>query len=205
MRRLVVPLLALFVVAGACTGGDDGETAGTTTAAPSTTLRESRTPTTLGPRVPTEIDVCTLLNERELDTVLEDAGPGEITVTTPEVDPGEVPPLLTGQCAWPSASEPAFTLYYLAPTTAATGATHLRDVITLEPEFTEEAQVIETDAGNQQVGLLIDRDGKLREVAVVARSALLFLVVDADVDGRDTDATQAYADLIVRALIRAPR
>ena len=207
MRRLplwLVGLLAIALVAGSCSG-DDTETADTTTTAPSTTLPRSQTTTTLGPRVATDVDVCNLLRDEELATVLDDAGPGEVTVTQPEAEPGEVPPLITGQCSWPTAADAAFTLYYLAPTTAPDGATHLQDVIDLEPEFARDAVIATTEIGCCTVGELVDRDGKLRELAVVKGSALLYLVVNQEVDGRDTEATDLYAQLISDALNRAPR
>ncbi|HYF45030.1 MAG TPA: hypothetical protein VD926_02395 [Acidimicrobiales bacterium] len=203
--RVLIPLLGLLVLSGACSSSGDDGSAGTTVAIPSTSLEPSQTTTTLGPRIPTEIDVCELLQPDELETVLEDAGPGEVGVTTPPVEEGEVPPLLTGQCAWPDATEPAFTLYYLAPTTAASGPAHLQDVASLDPAFARDATISQTEQGNQQVGLLVDGDGRLREVAVVARSALLFLVVDVEVEATDTRTVDRYARLVVDALIRAPR
>jgi hypothetical protein len=208
--RVFVPLLgvlALAIVAPACSGGaEDGGGPTTTTSATTTTLpRPTGTSTTLPANVPTEVDVCNLVNEEELSTVLDDAGPGEVTITMPEVEPGEAPPLLTGQCAWPTVDEAAFTLYYLGPTTARSGTAHLQDVLALEPEFAREATVQTLTSGAEEVGLLIDADGKLREVAVAKRSALLYLVVEQDVDATDTAALQAYADLIRQALVRAPR
>jgi hypothetical protein len=155
--------------------------------------------------VATEVDVCNLLRDDELATVVDDAGPGEVTVTQPEGEPGEVPSLITGQCSWPTAADAAFTLYYLGPTTAPDGATHLQDVIDLGPEFARDAVIATTEIGCCTVGELIDRDGRLRELAVVKGSALLYLVVNEDVDGRDTEATELWAQLISDALIRAPR
>jgi hypothetical protein len=207
MRRLPLPLvglLAIALVAGSCSG-DDAGTADTTTTAPSTTLPTGTSVPEPGPRVATDVDVCNLLRDEELATVLDDAGPGEVTVTQPDAEPGEVPALLTGQCSWPTTADDAFTLYYLGPTTAPDGATHLQDVIDLDPEFARDGAVATKHIGCCDVGLLIDRDGKLRELAVVHGSALLYLVVNQDVDGRDTEATDLYAQLISDALNRAPR
>ncbi len=211
MRRLpttvlgaLLGLLELAVVAPACSGDDGGSAGDSTTSAP-TTLPESQTTTTLPRRSVTEVDVCNLVHDDELATVLDDAGPGEVTVTQPEAEPGEVPPLITGQCSWPTVDDAAITLFYLAPTTATDGPTHLQGVIELGPEFARDATITTTEIGCCTVGLLVDRDGHLREVAVAKGSALLYLVVDQEVDGRNPAATDPYAQLISDALVRAPR
>jgi hypothetical protein len=212
MRRLpmgvLVPLLGLLLLATvvpACSAGDDGATGDSTTTSAPTTLPESRATTTIPRRAVTEVDVCNLVRDDELETVLEDAGPGEVTVTQPEAEEGEVPPLITGQCSWPTVDEAAMTLYYLAPTTAPDGPTHLQDVIDLEPELADGATITTTEIGCCTVGLLTDHDGQLREVAVAKGSALLYLVVDQEVDGRNPAATEPYAQLVSDALVRAPR
>jgi hypothetical protein len=202
MRRLAA---GIFVLLLAACSGDGADSVSTTVAVTSTTLRSSPTTSSLPPRGVTEVDVCNLLEEDELATVVDDPGPGEVTITQFEGDPGEAPSLLTGQCAWPTVADAELTLYYLAPTTAESGRAHLQDVVELEPEFARDAAINEVEIGCCTFGMLIDRDGKLREVAVVRGSALLYLVVNQDVDGRDTEATNQYAELLAEALIRAPR
>lgn len=194
--------MVLLLAAACSSGGDDSAT--TTTAVPSTTLPPSPTTTSLPPRTPTDLDVCGLVREEKLEPILEDAGPGEPTQTTPPTD--GAPSLLTGQCAWPTAEDPAFVLYYLGPTTAETGEQHLTDVLALDPELIHGGAVLPAqDVNGQSVSFLVDADGMLREAAVVKRSALLYLVVDQDVDARQPDVLTPYAELLVSALIRAPR
>lgn len=191
----------VLLLATACSGG--GDDSSTTTEATTTTLLPASTTTTPS-RIATEVDVCALLTEAELAEVLDDPGPGEATVTTPETE--GAPPLLTGQCAWPSVDDAAFTLFYLGPTTADSGQQHLQDVLALEPEVFEAATVLPAeDIRNQEVSFLLDVDRNLRELAVVRRSALLYLVLDEDVSGTDPAVRTAYGDLLVSALIRAPR
>ena len=202
MRR-VPALLAVVVLAASCSGG--GEDSASTTTASTTTLPAAATTTSIPSRAALEVDVCGLLREEELATVLDDPGVGEPTVTTPPPLEGRPPQLLTGECAWPSVAEAAFTLYYLAPTTAPDGPSHLRDVLALETGFAEGGTVTEQTIRGQLVGFLLDAEGRLREVAVKKRSALVYLVLDTDVDGRDADAVTAHGDLVVTALIRAPR
>ena len=202
MRRIIAGVVILLLAA-CSSGGDDSST---TTTAPTTTLPQSDTTTSLPPRTVTaeDIDVCSWLTEDELSTVLEDPGAGVPTVTMPEGE--DEPPIFTGQCAWPDTEDPQLTLHYLAPTTAESGQRHLQDVLTLEPEAFAGATVLAPlDVNGQQVAALADADGKLRELAVVKRSALLYLVVDQDVDARQAAAISPYAELLVSALISAPR
>ena len=133
VRRLAVTALALALVTG-CSSGED---AASSTTASTTTLPPSSTTTTIPPRAVTEVDVCALLREVDLDRVLEDAGVGEAPPAD-EADPDAgVPALVTGQCSWPSIEDPALTLHYLAPTTAADGPTHLADVLETGTGFAE--------------------------------------------------------------------
>ena len=202
MRRIIAGAVVLLLAAACSSGGDDSSTSTTAT---TTTLPQSETTTSLAPRTvtPADIDLCGWLREPELETVLEEPGAGVPTVTMPDEDD---PPIFTGQCAWPDTEDPQLTLYYLAPTAAETGQQHLQDVLTQEAEvFAGGTVLAPQDVNGQQVSFLVDGDGKLREVAVVKRSALMYLVVDQDVDARDPDQLAAYADLLVSALIRAPR
>ena len=194
--------MVLLLAASCSSGGDDSAT--TTTGQTTTTLLPSSTSSTLPPRTPTIVDVCGLVHEDDLEPILEDAGVGAPTNTTPETD--GAPPLLTGQCAWPSAEDPAIELYYLGPTTAESGEQHLQDVLAMDPDFVRGGTVLPAqDVRRQSVSFLVDADGMLREVAVVKRSALIFLVVNQEVDARDPEALTPYAELVVSALIRAPR
>ncbi len=198
-------MVALVFVLVACSGGGDGEEAGSSTTVTTTTLAAPSTTTTLPPRAVTEVDVCDLVNDADLETVLDDAGPGE-PAPTEEPDPDDgVPALVTGACSWPSIDEPALVLNYLAPTTAPDGPTHLEDVLATGTGFAEGGQVISQEAGAQVVGLLVDGEQQLREAAVVKRSALLYLLIEDEVSGRDADALTAYAEFLVAALSRAPR
>jgi hypothetical protein len=172
---------------------------------PSTTLPPSSTSTTVPPRAVTEVDVCALLNETELATVLEDAGTGEAAPAEEAETEGGVPAFVSGSCSWPSAADPALVLSYLAPTTASGGPQHLEDVLATDTGFAEGGQVVPRETGRQTVGLLLDEHEKLREVAVVKRSALLYLIVNQEVNGRDENALTAYSELLVAALVRAPR
>jgi hypothetical protein len=201
VRRTTAGALALLLAAACSSGGDDSAS---TTTATTTTLPPSQTTSTLPPRAALDVDVCSLLNETELQLLVEEPGPGETTDPDPDPDAGP-PALLTGQCSWPSVDEPQITLHYLAPTTAADGPSHLNDVVALDRGFGDGASVITQELRGQTVGLLVDADGHLREVAVKKRSALLYLVLEEEVDGRDQQALDAYADLVVTALIRAPR
>src|SRR5690349_4697033 len=115
--------MVLLLAAACSSGGDDSAT--TTTGQTTTTLPPSSTSSTLPPRTPTVVDVCGLVRDDELEAVLEDPGVGEPTNTTPETE--GAPPLLSGQCAWPTAADPALELYYLGPTTATSGEQHLQD------------------------------------------------------------------------------
>ncbi|MET1048227.1 MAG: hypothetical protein ABWZ55_01235, partial [Acidimicrobiales bacterium] len=74
MRRITAGAVVLLLAAGCSSGGDDSAS---TTLVPSTTLPPSSTSTTLPARAVTEVDVCALLNETELTTVLDEAGAGE--------------------------------------------------------------------------------------------------------------------------------
>ncbi|MET0150290.1 MAG: hypothetical protein ABW009_08690 [Acidimicrobiales bacterium] len=202
MRRITAGAVVLLLAAGCSSGGDDSAS---TTLVPSTTLPPSSTSTTLPARAVTEVDVCALLNETELTTVLDDAGAGEgAPVEEAETD-GGVPAFVAGSCSWPSAADPALVLSYLAPTTAPSGPQHLEDVLATDTGFAEGGQVVPRETGSQTVGLLLDDERMLREVAVVKRSALLYLIVNQDVSGRDEDALTAYSQLLVAALVRAPR
>jgi hypothetical protein len=96
-------------------------------------------------------------------------------------------------------------LHYLAPTTATDGPTHLADLVALEEGLAAGGSVITQEVQGQTVGLLVDADGNLREVAVTKRSALVYLLVEGEVSARDPEALTPYAELAVNALIRAPR
>jgi hypothetical protein len=201
VRRIIAGAMVLLLAAACSSGGDDSST---TTTETTTTLPPSPTTSSLPPRTPTEIDVCALVPEADLAAVLDDAGPGEATSTTPETE--GAPPLLSGQCAWPSADDPALELFYLGPTTATSGEQHLQDVLALDPDFVRGGAVLPAVVLNDvPVSFLADADGMVREVAVVKRSALLYLIVNQEVDARDPAALAPYADLIYKALIRAPR
>jgi hypothetical protein len=204
VHRLAALTVALCVLT-ACSDGGDGDEAGSTTAVTTTTLPQSSTTSTVPDRAVTEVDVCALLNDGDLASVLDDAGPGDPAPTEERDADGGVPALVTAACAWPSADDPALVLNYLAPTTAADGPTHLRDVLAAGTGFAEGGQVITQESGRESVGFLVDPEQQLREVAVVKRSALLWLLVDHEVSGRDTEALDAYAALVVAALSRAPR
>lgn len=202
MRRITAGAVVVLLAAGCSTGGGDSAS---TTLVPSTTLPPSSTSTTLPLRAVTEVDVCALLNDTELATVLEDAGTGEAAPAEEAETEGGVPAFVAGSCSWPSAADPALVLSYLAPTTATGGPQHLEDVLATNTGFAEGGQVVPRQTGRQTVGLLLDGQERLREVAVVKRSALLYLIVNQEVSGRDEDALTAYSQLLVAALVRAPR
>lgn len=149
--------------------------------------------------------MCGLLRDTDLETVLEDAGVGETAPVAEAETEGGVPAFITGTCSWPSAADPSLLLTYLAPTTAGDGPQHLEDVLASETAFAEGGQVLEQETRAQLVGILVDDQQMVREVAVVKHSALVYLVVNQDVSARDEAALTAYADLVVTALIRAPR
>ena len=195
--------LALLLAAGCAGNGEDS--AGTTTTGPTTTLPQPSTTTTLPPRAVTEVDVCSLLREVDLERVLDDAGPGE-PAPVDERDPAEgVPAFVTGACSWPTRDDPALSLHYLAPTTAPDAPQHLRDVLDAGTAFAEGGRVTTQDVGNQTVGILLDAEERIREVAVVKRSALLYLLVEDEVDARQPGALTDYAEILLAALVRAPR
>ena len=101
------------------------------------------------------------------------------------MEPGEDPPaLLTGQCAWPSITDHRLVLSYLAPTTAQSGSQHLEDVLATGTGFASGGRVITQAAGAETVGILLDDEEMIREVAVVRRSALLYLIVDLEVSAQ---------------------
>jgi hypothetical protein len=202
VRRITAGAVVLLLAAG-CSSGGEGSASSTTV--PPTTMAPSSTTTTLPPRSVTEVDVCSLLHDTELDTVLEDAGVGEATPVDEAETEGGVPAFVTGTCSWPSADDPALVMSYLAPTTAADGPRHLEDVLATDTGFAQGGQVVTQEAGGQTVGILLDDQQLVREVAVVKRSALLYLVVNQEVSARDEAALTAYAELVVAALIRAPR
>ena len=203
MRRIIAGAVVLLLAVACSSGGDDSSTSTTAT---TTTLPQSETTTSLPPRTATaeDVDVCTWLHEDELSTVVDDPGPGVPTVTMPEGE--DSPPLLSGQCSWPDTEDPQLTLYYLGPTTAESGQQHLQSVLEQETEVFAGGTVLAPQTvDGQDVSFLVDADGKLRELAVVKRSALLYLVVHQDVDARAPEALAPYAELLVSALIRAPR
>ena len=202
MRRIIAGAVVLLLAAACSSGGDDSSTSTTAT---TTTLPQSETTTSLPPRAVTaaDIDVCSWLTEDELSTVLEEPGAGVPTVTMPEEDD---PAIFTGQCAWPDTEDPELTLYYFAPTTAGSGQQHLQDVLTLEPEvFAGGTLLPPVEVNEEQISFLADADGRVREGAVVKRSALLYLVIDQEVDAREPGAVDPYAELLFKALVRAPR
>jgi len=202
LRRLAAALLALALVAGCSSGEDD---AGSSTTVTTTTLPPSSTTTTIPPRAVTEVDVCDLLREVDLDRVLEDAGVGEASPVD-ERDPDDgVPALVTGQCSWPSIEDPALSLHYLAPTTAADGAAHLNDVLAAGTGFAEGGSVITQPVEAETIGILLDDEQMVREMAVVKRSALLYFLLEDEVSARDTAAVTEYAEILYNALVRAPR
>jgi hypothetical protein len=193
--------MVLLLAAGCSSGGDDSSTSTTAT---TTTLPPATTTTTVDPRTATEVDVCRLVSDRELATVLDDAGPGVPTLTQPEAE--GVPALLSGRCDWPDREHSKLTLYYLGPTTAESGQQHLQDVMAQEPEVFEGGTVLPpVTVGAEEVSFLADADGNLREGAVVARSALVYLVINEDVSAREPENAQRYGELLVAALVRAPR
>ena len=202
VRRLAVTALALALVTGCSSGEDD---AASSTTASTTTLPPSSTTTTIPPRAVTEVDVCALLREVDLERVLEDAGVGEAPPAD-EADPDAgVPALVTGQCSWPSIEDPTLTLHYLAPTTAADGPSHLADVLETGTGFAEGGRVITEPVEGETIGILVDDAQIVREMAVVKRSALLYFLMNDEVSARDTEALTAYAEILYGALVRAPR
>jgi hypothetical protein len=202
VRPLAAGVLALLLVAG-CSSGDDG--AATSTTGTTTTLPPSSTTSTIHPRAVTEVDVCDLLREADLDRVMEDPGVGEAPPAD-EADPDDgVPALVTGECSWPSIEDPVLTLHYLAPTTAADGPTHLTDVLEADTGFAEGGTVITQPVETETIGILVDDEQQVREMAVVKRSALLYFLVDDEVSARDTEAVTEYAEILYNALVRAPR
>lgn len=206
MRRIAAGALVAGLVLAGCSSSGDDTTATTTTVGPTTTLLAPATTTTLPPRAVTEVDACALLTEVELDTVLDDAGAGEPTPPLVELDDGGgVPPYVTAECSWPSRADPQLVLHYLAPTTAADGVGHLEDVLAQGTGFAEGGRVVPQQVGNQTVGVLLDAEDRVVELAVVKRSALLYLLVNQEVDGRDPEALTAYGRALLAALVRAPR
>jgi hypothetical protein len=153
----------------------------------------------------TEVDVCALPHSNEMDAVLEEAGFGEAAPVEDGETDGGVPAFVTGSCSWPSAEDPAIVLTYLAPTTATDGTQHLEDVLATGTGFAEGGQVLQQAARDQTVGVLVDADQQVRELAVVRGSALAYLVVNQELSARDEEALAAHADLLVLALNRAPR
>ena len=202
LRRLAVAGLALVLVAGCASGEDDAASSTTVT---TTTLPPSSTTTTLPPRAVTEVDVCALLREADLDRVLEDAGVGEAPPADERDPDAGVPAFVTGQCAWPSLEDPALILHYLAPTTAADGPAHLTDVLETGTGFAEDGTVTSQPVESETVGILVDADQMVREMAVVKRSALLYFLLDEEVSARDTATVTEYAEILYNALGRAPR
>jgi len=57
----------------------------------------------------------------------------------------------------------------------------------------------------ETIGILLDAEQMVREMAVVKRSALLYFLVNDEVSARDTDVVTAYAGILYNALVRAPR
>lgn len=202
VRRLAAAALALVLVAG-CSSGDDGATSSTT--ASTTTLPPSSTTTTIPVRAVTEVDVCALLREVDLDRVLEDAGVGEAPPADERDADDGVPALVTGRCAWPSLDDPALSLHYLAPTTAADGASHLGDVLAAGTGFAEGGTVITQPVEGETIGILIDADQMVVEMAVVKRSALLYFLLEDEVSASDTATVTEYAEILYNGLVRAPR
>jgi len=199
---LAAVLLALGLFAGCAAGEDD---AASSTTAPTTTLPQSSTTTTIPPRAVTEVDVCSLLREADLDRVVEDAGVGEAPPADEREPEDGVPALVTGQCSWPSIEDPALTLHYLAPTTAADGAAHLNDVLETDSGFAEGGTVMTQPVEAETIGILVDGEQMVREMAVVKRSALLYFLLEEEVSARDTAAVTEYAEVLYNALVRAPR
>lgn len=203
MRHVAAGALVLLALAGCSSSGES--TTGTTVPITTTTLPPSNTTTTLPPRTVTSVDACSLLTETDLEVVLEEAGGGEPAESEP-VDPeAGVPALITAECSWPSIAEGRLVLSYLAPTTATDGPQHLEDVLAAGTGFAEGGRVLSQQAGAETVGVLIDDHEMIRELAVVKRSALLYLLVDQEVSARDATALTDYATLLADALRRAPR
>jgi hypothetical protein len=202
LRRLAAVGLALGLLAGCSSAEDD---AASTTAVTTTTLPPSSTTTTIPPRAVTEVDVCALLREVDLERVLEDAGVGEAPPADERDPDAGVPAFVTGQCAWPSLEDPALILHYLAPTTAPDGPAHLTDVLETGTGFAEGGTVITQPVEGETVGILVDDEQMVRELAVVKRSALLYFLVNDEVSARDTAAVTEYAEILYSALVRAPR
>jgi hypothetical protein len=203
VRRITAAAVVLLLAAG-CASGDDGSGATSTTQS-ATTLPPPSTTTTLPPRSVTEVDVCGLLHEDDLAPVLDDAGVGEPGPLEERDPDAGVPAFVTAECSWPSRDDPALILSYLAPTTAADGPQHLEDVLATDSGFAEGGQVLSQEVGAQTVGILLDEHQRVRELAVVKRSALLYLLVEQEADARDEAALTAYATLLTTALRRAPR
>jgi hypothetical protein len=200
--RLAAVIVVLALAAGC--SSDEGGSASTTTAS-TTTLPPSSTTTTMPARAVTGVDGCSLLREVDLDRVLEDSGVGESPPAEETAPDAGVPALVTAECSWPSRADPALSLHYLAPTTAPDGPTHLTDVLATGSGFAEGGRVLTQPVQNEVIGVLIDDAERIREVAVVKRSALLYLLVEQDVSARDTEALTAYAEILYNALVRAPR
>lgn len=199
---LTAGAMALLLVAGCASGEDD---AASTTTVTTTTLPPSSTTTTLPPRAVTEVDVCALLRETDLERVLEDAGVGEAPPVDERDPDAGVPAFVTGQCAWPSLEDPALILHYLAPTTAADGPAHLTDVLETGTGFAEDGTVTSQPVESETVGILVDADQRVREMAVVKRSALLYFLLNEEVSARDAATVTEYAEILYNALVRAPR
>ena len=199
---LTAGAMALLLVAGCASGEDDAASSTTVT---TTTLPPSSTTTTLPPRAVTEVDVCALLREADLDRVLEDAGVGEAPPADEREPDAGVPAFVTGQCAWPSLEDPALILHYLAPTTAADGPAHLTDVLETGTGFAEDGTVTSQPVESETVGILVDADQMVREMAVVKRSALLYFLLNEEVSARDAATVTEYAEILYNALVRAPR
>lgn len=205
MRRWTVAVAALALLALGCSeeGAPSATTAGPAT---TTTLPPPSTATTLAGASVADLDACRLLRQRQLELVLEDPGEGEAgdPVAAPLPD-GSTPALITASCSWPSIDDPAIELDYLAPTTAPDGPSHLQDVLETGTGFADGGRVVSEAVGAETVGVLLDADEHVRELAVVHGSALVYLVVNQDVSARDLEAFQALKDMVVTALARAPR
>jgi Prokaryotic membrane lipoprotein lipid attachment site len=206
VRRITAAAVVALALAGCSSAPDQ---AGTTTTAPATTTTlppATGSTTTLPPRTATAVDACRLLRTRQLEPLIDDPGTGEPNEPTlPADEGGAAPVLLLASCSWPSRDDPQLVLSYLAPTTAPDGPTHLQDVLDVGTGFAEGGQVVSEEMGAEVVGLLLDGRDRVREVATVHGSALVYLVVNLPVEARDREQVEVLKELVVTALSRAPR
>ena len=224
--------LVLAFVVTACGGSDPPAPTSTTgTALPPrttlpvvvTTAPSASTTTTIPAEIATEVDACALVRPNEAQAVAgEQAGPGapvpaadlpgvarseetdgEGAEPDADTDPG-LPPLLLAGCSWPTDGPPSVILSYLAPTTSRSALEHLQRLVDLDSGFARGARVFPLPQQDElSAAALVDESGAVIEVAVVAGSALLY-VVPSEPPASGTPEADGLTSLLLAAGRRAP-